>query len=114
SFIPNSELPELYRNSDVFVLTSISEGIPRTILEAMACRVPVVSTELPQLVDVVEGCGILVPRNDPGSVANAVFKITTDEELAQKLGEKGRAKVTKNYSWEDTVKRTLELYEELI
>lgn len=113
-FIANSELPELYRNSSVFVLTSINEGVPRTILEAMACGVPVVSTKLPQLMNIVEGCGILVPLKDPKSVAEAVSRITTDRELAQKLGNNGRVKVVKDYSWQDTVKKTLELYEELI
>lgn len=114
SFVPNSELPKLYRNSGVFVLTSINEGVPRTILEAMACRVPVVSTELPQLVKVVEGCGLLVPVEDAKAVADAVSRIAADTELAQMLGENGRLKVAKYYSWQDTVKKTLELYEELI
>ena len=80
-FVPNSELPEIYRNSNVFMLPSLNEGVPRTILEAMSCGIPIVCTELPQLVDVVEGCGV---------------------------------KVVENYSWEDTVKKTIQLYEELI
>ncbi len=113
-FIPNTELPDLYRNSDVFVLTSINEGVPLTILEAMACGVPVVSTKLPQLVNIVNGCGLLVPVGNPESVADAVSTIATDRELAQKLGQIGRAKVVRDYSWEDTVEKTIELYQELI
>ena len=112
--IPNSKLPEMYQSSDVLVLPSIHEGIPRTILEAMACGVPVVCTELPQLVDVVKGCGLLVPLRDSQALANAISKIISDRKLAQKFGEKGRAKVVKNHSWEDTVKKTISLYEELI
>ena len=114
NFIPNSKLPEIYQNSDVFVLPSINEGVPRTILEAMACGLPIVCTELPQLINIVEGCGSLVPLRDPQALAEAISKIISDKERAQKLGENGRKKVVENYSWEDTVKRTINLYEGLI
>ena len=113
-FIPNSNLPEIYQNSDAFILPSINEGIPRTILEAMACGLPVVCTKLPQLTDVVKGCGLLVPLRDSQALVEAVSKIVSDESLAQKVGENGRKKVVENYSWEDTVKRTINLYDELI
>jgi len=113
-FILNSELPAIYQNSDVFVLPSLNEGVPRTVLEAMSCRVPIVCTELPQLVSVVEGCGLLVPVEDSQALAEAISKIILDREVARKLGENGRVKVVENYSWEDTVKKTVQLYEELI
>ncbi|MGB3459366.1 MAG: glycosyltransferase family 4 protein [Halobacteriota archaeon] len=114
NFVPNSNLPKIYQNSDVFVLPSINEGVPRTILEAMACGLPIVCTALPQLINIVEGCGFLVPLRDPQALADAIFRIISDKELAQKLGENGRKKVVENYSWEDTVKRTINLYEEII
>jgi len=113
-FVPNSELPAIYQDSDVFVLSSLNEGVPRTVLEAMSCGVPIVCTELPQLVSVVEGCGLLVPVEDSQALAEGISKIILDRELARKLGENGRVKVVENYSWEDTVKRTVRLYEELI
>jgi glycosyltransferase involved in cell wall biosynthesis len=113
-FVPNSELPEIYQSSDVFVLPSLNEGIPRTILEAMACGIPVVCTELPQLVDVVEGCGLLVPVKDSQALAEGISRIVSDRGMAQKFGKNGRVKVVENYSWEDTVKKTVQLYEELI
>ncbi|MCK4527251.1 glycosyltransferase family 4 protein [candidate division WOR-3 bacterium] len=113
-FIPNSKLVEIYQNSDVFVLSSLNEGVPRTILEAMACGIPIVCTELPQLVDVVKGCGLLVPVRDSEALADVISKVISDKELAQKLGETGRRRVAENYSWDDTVKKTIQLYEELI
>ena len=113
-FVLNSELPSIYQSSDVFVLPSLNEGVPRTILEAMACGIPVVCTELPQLVDVVDGCGLLVPVKDSQALAEGISKIVSDRELAQKFGENGRANVVENYSWEDTVKKTIGLYEEVL
>ena len=113
-FVPNSELPKIYQDSDVFVLPSINEGIPRTILESMSSGVPVVCTELPQLVDIVTGCGLLIPLRDSQAVSDAVSKILADQSLANTLGKNGREKMITHFSWEDTVKQTLLLYEELI
>lgn len=113
-FVPNSEILKLYQNSDVFVLPSLEEGVPRTILESMSCGVPVVCTELPQLLNIVKGCGITVPTKDSHALAEAIIKLVDDEDLSRKLGKNGREKVYKDYSWEDTVKKTVKLYEKLI
>jgi glycosyltransferase involved in cell wall biosynthesis len=113
-FVPNQEIPRIYQKSSVFVLPSIDEGVPRTILEAMACGIPVVCTELPQLVDIVKGCGITVPKRDPMAIAEAISKILSDKDLSRKLSENGRKNVVDNYSWKDTVNRTISLYEEVI
>ena len=113
-FIPNSELPEAYRQSDVFILPSINEGVPRTILEAMSCGIPVVCTKLPQLVDIVNGCGTMVPLRDPQALARAVSNILFDEELSKKLGQNGRKRAVENFCWNDTVAKTIDLYRELL
>lgn len=110
----NNELPKIYRKAQVFVLPSIEEGLPRTILEAMACRVPIVCTRLPQLVDIVKDAGILVPVRDSEALAEAILRVITNGELSDKLGISGRNIVTSNYSWQSTVKKTLEIYEDLL
>jgi len=112
-FIPNSEIPNIYRASDCFVLPSLNEGLPRTILEAMACGIPVVCTKLPQLVDIVRSCGLLVPSRDPESLADAVAKILSNERLAKRFGRNGRNKVVRKYTWKDTVIKTIRVFEEL-
>jgi glycosyltransferase involved in cell wall biosynthesis len=113
-FIPNSEIPDLYRNSEIFVLPSLEEGVPRTILEAMSCEIPVVCTKLPQLVDIINGCGIMVHKRDPEALAEAILKILSDKALSLKYGKNGRNKIINGFSWENTVKKTLKLYETLI
>ncbi len=112
-FIPNKELPGLYQESSLFVLPSLEEGVPRTILEAMACGRPVVCTALPQLVDIVSGCGSLVPTGDAGAVADALSALASDPALARNLGQSARVKVVSQYSWDDTVAKTLGLYASL-
>ena len=113
-FVPNSEIVDMYQNSSVFVLPSLEEGVPRTILEAMACGIPVVCSRLPQLVDIVDGCGLLVPLKDSQALADSVSKVLSDSSLAEKFRENGRRNVVENHSWKDTVKKTVQLYKELI
>ncbi|MCD1294875.1 glycosyltransferase family 1 protein [Methanocella sp. CWC-04] len=112
-FIPNKELPKVYQTSDIFVLPSLEEGIPRTILEAMSCELPIVCTDLPQLVDIVEDCGILVPVKSSKALAESIDSILSDGGMAKRLGKNGRDRVYRQYSWDDTVRRTIELYKEL-
>lgn len=113
-FVPNKNLPDLYRESSLFVLPSLEEGVPRTILEAMACGRPVVCTALPQLGDIVSGCGVIVPTRDAMAVADALSTLVSDPALARDLGESARARVVSQYSWDDTVMRTLDLYALLV
>jgi glycosyltransferase involved in cell wall biosynthesis len=113
-FVPNAELPALYQSSDMFVLSSLTEGVPRTMLEAMSCGIPVVCTDLPQLAPILEGCGLQVPVNNSKALAAAISRLVDNPLLADTLGEAGRAKVQKSYSWEDTVQKTITLYNEIL
>jgi glycosyltransferase involved in cell wall biosynthesis len=113
-FIPNGDLRALYQESSLLVLPSLEEGVPRTILEAMACGRPVVCTALPQLIDIVSGCGVLIPTEDAGAVADALSTLVSDPGLAHNLGQSARAKVVSYYSWADTVAKTLDLYTHLM
>lgn len=109
-FVPNNDLPKYYQESQIFVLPSLEEGVPRTILEAMSCGVPVICTRLPQLVDIVSGSGLLVPTKDSQAIADALSQVVSDPAFSLSLGENGRKRVLSDYSWEDTVRKTLDLY----
>lgn len=113
-FIPNEKLQVVYAESEIFISASLAEGVPKTILEAMVCGLSVISTDLPQLVDIVEGCGIIIPCRDPSAICHALEQITTDPQFMAQCGENGRNKVLSNYDWCDTVKKTNELFTELI
>jgi glycosyltransferase involved in cell wall biosynthesis len=112
-FVENQELPELYNQSSVFILPSLAEGVPRTILEAMACGTPVVCTNLPQLIKIVSECGLLIPPGDPDAIARSLADLASDRKMAQAYGREGRMRAVSSYSWNDTVARTLELYSSL-
>ena len=55
----------------------------------MACEVPVVCTDLPQLIDIVDGCGLMVPVRDPEALADRIDALLSDESLAQGTGPEG-------------------------
>ncbi len=112
--VDNADLSQVYNQSHLFVLPSLMEGVPRTLLEAMACGIPVITTNLPHLVDIVDGAGLVVPSKNPQLLSDAILTILDNASRAEKMGQCGRAKIERGYSWEDTVKKTLALYESVI
>lgn len=113
-FFPNTELQKIYEESTVFVSASLAEGVPKTMLEAMICGLPVISTNLPQLVDIVDGCGLIVPCMDSQAIADAMEMMISHPDLMKYYGENARHKVLTSYDWKDTVQKTNEVFENLI
>ncbi|MCM3453728.1 glycosyltransferase [Heyndrickxia oleronia] len=86
-FLGNVEnIPMLLQTSDIFVLSSIYEGLPMTILEAMGAKLPVIATRVGGLPDIVKGNGILVEPNDSNGLASAMIQLAGDKHLRQKMG----------------------------
>ncbi|HIQ22713.1 MAG TPA: glycosyltransferase [Planctomycetes bacterium] len=87
------ELFRLYREADIFVLPSLSEGIPKTLLEAMASGLPIVATRVGGVPDVVKDgkTGLLVAPRSPGELAEAIERIIREGELRRKLIRNGYA-----------------------
>ena len=90
--VDKSKLIELYQNATIFVLPSHYEGLPTTLLEAMACGQPVVATAVSGNLDVIEygKNGILVPIKSPDKMADAVSSLLDDEERMIELGLEAR------------------------
>ncbi len=82
------DIPDLLACLDIFVLPSHSEGISRSLLEAMAGGLPVIATEVGGTPEVVqhEVNGLLVPVKDPQALAQALIRLLADPALAKKLG----------------------------
>ena len=79
---------------DLFVLPSLYEGMPLSILEAMGAGLPVIATAVDGTPEVVEDgeTGLLVPPADPAALARAVVRLLDDRALAVRLGQNGRAR----------------------
>ena len=95
-----NDIPEILAASDLLVLPSLNEGLPRTILEGMASGKPVVATNIagiPELV--IDGeTGILVPPRDSKALAQAIKAILSDKGKATKMGENGRKRIEQHFT----------------
>jgi glycosyltransferase involved in cell wall biosynthesis len=113
-FISDEDLPFYYNIADFFVLPSKSgEGLPLVALEAMACGVPVIATNVGGISEVMkEDYGKLVPPNSPDSLAEAILEFS-HRELST-LKKDLRVMIEQKYSWDKNVEKLVEIYEELI
>ncbi len=111
-FVPDAELPFIYDGARVFVYLSLFEGFGLPPLEAMACGVPVVTSDTTSLPEVVGEAGMTLPPRDVAGVATALRTLLTDPVRRQELRERGRARA-RLFSWDETARQTLEVYRQV-
>jgi glycosyltransferase involved in cell wall biosynthesis len=103
----------VHKAFDVFVMSSVTEGLGTSLLDAMACARPVVATAtggIPEVV--VDGeTGILVPPRDPAAMADAIVRLLEDDDLRQRMGNAGLARARRKFSAERMVQQTLRAYQ---
>ena len=106
------DVPDLLRASDVFAMTSISEAASLTLLEAMACRLPVVVTAVGGNPEIVQHNrhGYLVPRGDDAAAAEAIGRLLQDPQMSMAMGNAGHDDVAAHYRLEDTIDAYYERY----
>jgi glycosyltransferase involved in cell wall biosynthesis len=100
---------------DVFVLTSSWEGMPGSVLEAMASGLPVIASNVNGTREVVADgvTGFLVPMNDAEATAEALVKLARDPKLRHRMGALGRARIQEHFSVERMVAKKERFYLEL-
>ena len=101
---------------DLFVLPSLFEGLPVSVLEAMASARPVIATDVGGTTEVVSHgeTGLLVPPEDAGSLADAITTLLEDPVLAARLAARGRALVEREFSATVMSERVAQLYDQLL
>jgi glycosyltransferase involved in cell wall biosynthesis len=106
------DILSVHKAFDIFVMSSITEGLGTSLLDAMACAKPIVATTaggMPEVV--VDGrTGILVPPRDHDAMAAAIVRLLTDVEERRALGAAGEARVREHFSAERMVQDTLAVY----
>jgi glycosyltransferase involved in cell wall biosynthesis len=110
-----SDVEELLGLLDVFVLPSYREGLPRSVIEAMAMELPVVATDIRGCREAVvnEVTGLLVPAKDGRALGGAIRRILDDSELAQGFGKAGRERVLTTFDERFVFARLEKFYREL-
>jgi glycosyltransferase involved in cell wall biosynthesis len=103
----------LLKGFDVFAMSSITEGLGTSLLDAMACRKAIVATRaggIPEVVADME-TGFLVPTRDPAALADRIVRLLEDPQARVRMGEAGRTRVELRFSAERMVAETLAAYE---
>ena len=110
-----TDVQDLLNASDIFALSSKIEGLPISMLEAMATRLPVVVPDVGDIRTVVgENCGIVVPPGDPLALAKGLGRLVGDQEARQKLGLAGREKVEQDHSEARWLEQMRSMYREMV
>jgi glycosyltransferase involved in cell wall biosynthesis len=103
----------LHKAFDIFVMSSVTEGLGTSLLDAMACGKAVVATEtggIPEVV--VDGeTGFLVPPRDHTRMADAIVRLLADRNLREHMGRAGLSRVRRKFSADRMVQQTLRVYQ---
>jgi glycosyltransferase involved in cell wall biosynthesis len=101
--------------ADLFVLPSLFEGTPLTLIQAMMSGLPIVTTATCGMKDVIinEGTGLLIPIRSSAALVAAVERLLGDQALRERLGRAARCQAARHYSWENSAEPVLRVYEGL-
>jgi teichuronic acid biosynthesis glycosyltransferase TuaC len=109
---PHDEVPWWLSAAECLVLSSLSEGLPTILPEAMLCRVPIVATAVGGIPEIVSDgyTGLLVPVKDPAALARAVDALLMNDERVGAMVERAESRAKSDLTWEVNARKTLALY----
>lgn len=117
--IPYGDVPAYLAQTDVFVLPSLSEGLPLALLEAMSAGKPVVASKVGGIPDMVvtggeSRNGHLVPTGNPEALGKAILTLFADPEAARQMGRNGRTRITTHCTWTAVAQETVHVYHSVV
>jgi glycosyltransferase involved in cell wall biosynthesis len=110
-WVSKDRLKELYGIANCFVNPSLYEGMPNTVLEAMASGLPVVTSDVPGNNTLIQDGenGYIFDLKEPDACFHALARLIQNPEVAAKMGDRGRQKALDNYSWDSVAERFINL-----
>lgn len=112
-FVNGEPLEELYSNCYAYVLPSDVEGMPMSLLEAMAYGRCCVTSDIPECADVLAGAGVTFLRGDAAALRASLESLLADRARVAAMGDAANKRVLSTYNWGSVVARTLDLYKEI-
>jgi glycosyltransferase involved in cell wall biosynthesis len=112
-YVPESFLADLYNAADVYVHTSIIEGFGLTILEAMACGLPVVVYETADFQKIINDSGFVLKQGDIAGLSEKIELLQEDEKMRRHLSENA-LRQSKKFVWKESALKHLKVYEEIL
>lgn len=115
-YSPQQQTAAWYRTADVFALSSDFDNSPNVVLEAMACGLPIVATDVGGLREYVSPptSGLLTPRGDAAQFADALLAFLDDADRARAVGRQNREDAVKRFSWAVSAARMRDVYARVI
>jgi glycosyltransferase involved in cell wall biosynthesis len=113
---PHGEIREFLRGSSLFVLPSLSEGLPTVLLEAMAFEKAVVATRVGGIPEIVQErkTGLLVPPSSPELLAKAVIHLLGNDRMRTQFGREGKQYVEVHFTWEKSAREIVKIYNSIV
>ena len=110
------DMPNVYQQASIVCLPSYREGLPKSLLEAASCGLPIVTFDVPGCREVViDGVnGILAPFKDKIALYSALESILSDSKLAERLGKAGREIVLEKFSQEKVATETIQVWKDVL
>jgi len=111
-----NDIPRILAEMDIFVLSSVLEGLPRVVMEAMAVGKPIVATDIEGIREELDHGqeGIIVPSRNPPALAQGIMELLINRDKAKEMGLRARKKAERLFSLKETVKNIDSLYQRLI
>ncbi|GAL65900.1 glycosyltransferase [Jejuia pallidilutea] len=110
-YVSDKDLPVIFNLSEVFLFPSLREGFGIPIIEAMACGVPVITSNTSSMPEVAGDAALLVDPNNEKAIFEAIQKIQSNKIFKNELVEKG-LKQYQSFSWENAAKKVLNIYQQ--
>lgn len=111
-YLTSADLNLLYNGAEVFLFPSFCEGFGLPLLEAMACGTPVITSRFTSTCEIADGAALLIDPYSAQEIADALYLLLSGSTLRERLSRAGTERA-KEFSWENTARRTLELYQEV-
>jgi len=111
--VPTEQMPQLYRDNDIFVMSSAHEGMSNAMLEAMACGLPIVTTRCEGVQELIADNGIVVDQPLAESMASAIKKLADNPEIYQSMST-AAAKHAQQFTWSSVADKYLDYYNNII
>ncbi|WP_319204570.1 glycosyltransferase [uncultured Ilyobacter sp.] len=115
-YIDNKKVPEAVNKMDIFCVPSLQESFGVAAVEAMACEIPVISSDADGFTEVMEDevTGYVVPKKDTDALANRMYELILDENKRKGFGKNGRRRVLELYDWDKNVDNMINIYKQII
>lgn len=107
-FIP--EAASYLKAFDIFVLPSVKEGLPYTILEAMAAQVPIIASKVGGIPELIRDCGLLIPSKNSQILTEKILYLINNPEIAREMTQKAEQRVNEEFTLEKMIEQTKNVY----